>query len=216
MPPLSSISPLPPLLLEFLFVAYLGAFVLAMVKYNRTRHRAMAAVAVALALGCATFGGLAAYETYQTYAAENTWGFQYSVSVSANGTGPESVVLPIPEDEGLLAGLRLTAGNANWSLVNTSRGRGLFVRFTSAAAIGTSVSILPRPSTPPDTRPTMAVSTNCTVDPSNCTGLPKLWIFYSGPSGASLAFSMSWGSIGGYLTVGWAEYELIPRPMPAA
>ncbi len=197
------------------FLVLVGALTLAAVRYGRAPGKGTAAVVASLAIGSALAGGLAAYGTYQTAVSSNTWAFDYDLSVQANGTSPESIVVPIPQDEGLLAGLRLSSGDANWSLVNTSRGRGLYVRFTGAATISASVSLVPRPAVFPDTRPTMAIWSNCTAEPSNCTGLPELWIFYSGPSGASLVLSMPTGTVAAFLASGWGEYEIHPPAVPA-
>ncbi len=106
------------------------------------------------------------------------------------------------------------SGRANWSLVTTSRGRGLFVGFTGPMDIGTEVSVFPPPAAPPDTSATMTVPSNCTAEPSNCTGPPSLWIFYSGPSGAQLGFSTSGWYVRGALKTDWAAYESIPPAVP--
>ena len=188
----------------------------AVFRYQRTPRRGTAVAIIALALGLAMVTGLSVYSAYQSYVAQNTWTFGYSLAIQGNGTAPESLVAPIAKDESLLGGLHLTSGTANWSLVDTPKGRGLFVRFTGSATIETTVSAVPRPSVFPDTSPTMTVSTNCTAQPSNCTGPPSLWVFYSGPAGTHIALSISSSYLDGDLAVGWATYQTWPPAVPAA
>ncbi len=209
-------SPLVPILLTLAAVLLSVGFALSIFRYFRAPRPRTVGVIAALAVGLATVGGVWAYTAYQTYTDQDTWGFGYDLEVQGNGTGPESLIVPVTEDESLLAGLRLASGAANWSFVTTPMGRGLFVRFTGAARIGTSVSVTPRPTVLPDTNPTMTVSNNCTAGPSNCTGLPGMWIFYSGPAGAHFSLSVGSVSTGGYLAVGWATYETQPPAMPTS
>ena len=216
MPPLAAVSFIAPGLFWTLLVVSVVATAWGLIRYSQTGRRGFAVVAVAFALGSVAVVGVLAYGTYQNDLSENTWAFDYSLSVVSNGTGSESVVVPVPQDEPLLAGLRLTSGRANWSFVTTPRGRGLFVQFARAATLEASVALVPRPASLPDTSPTMTVPTNCTAEPSNCTGSPWLWVFYSGPAGAALDLSISDGSVRASLATGWAAYESLPRPVPVS
>ncbi len=205
-------SPLGTLLVTAMFL--LVGLVLAIVGYRRAPRRNTTIAIIALAVGFATVSGVFGYAAYRSYVVQNTWGFGYGLTIQGNGTAPETIVVPIAKDEGLLAGLRLSSGTANWTFVDTPKGRGLFVRFTGSARIETSVSTFPRPAAPPDTSPTMVESSNCTAQPSNCTGPPRLWIYYSGAAGARVGLTLDPWYLGGYLETGWASYEVWPLAVP--
>lgn len=209
-------SSLVPLLLDLAALVLLVGLALAIVRYRSVPQAKAAVVIVALAIGLSAVVGVWAYSAYQTYVSENTWSFGYALDVRGNGTAPESLIVPIVLDESLLTGLHLSSGAANWSFVNTTKGRGLFVSFTGAARIEAAVSTVPRPAVFPDTRPTMTVFTNCTAQPSNCTGPPSVWVFYGGAAGAWMGLSIGSYSLAGYLTVGWAPYATWPQAVPTA
>jgi len=203
-----------PLLLDVAAALLLVGLAFAIVRFRRMPQAKTAVVIVALAVGLSAVVGGWGYSAYQTYLDENTWRFGYLLDVRGNGTAPESLVVPIARDESLLTSLHLTSGTANWSFVDTPKGRGLFVSFTGAAQIQVGLSRVPRPAVLPDTSPTMTVPTNCTAQPSNCTGPPTVWLYYSGPAGAYLGLGVGSVYFSGYLTAGWAAYETLPPPMP--
>ncbi len=175
-------------------------------RKNPTRKNTAAAVVVAAALVAA--GGLYAFDASYVYVTNNYWWFNYSLSVQGNGTAPEAVIVPAPKDGSLLAKLSLESGQANWSLVDTPHGRGLFVQFEGSALLETYVSEFPPPLDPLSGEPTMSASTNCTAAGSgNCTGFPQLWMYYSGSSGAEVIFTIAEYGVRSYPTQGWATYE---------
>jgi hypothetical protein len=208
-------SPLVGLFLVLTLVSLVLGLTVTIVRFLRGPRPAIAIVIILLARGLASVGSVG-YAVYRSYEIQNTWSFGYSLRVQGNGTAPESLVVPIVGDESLLAGLHLTSGTANWSIVDTPRGRGLFVQFTRTASMEASESRFPPPAVVPDTSPTMTVSTNCTAQPSNCTGPPSVWVFYSGPAGARVGLSASSLYFSAFLSVGWASYETWPIPMPQA
>ncbi len=213
MPPALGVSVVLVVLLVALLALLTFAEVAAVIRYRRTRSRNLATVAIVLGTSLAVVGSAFAFGVYQTYVTQSTWRFGYSVEVQSNGTANESIIVPVPRDEGLLAGLRLASGHANWSLVTTSRGRGLFVQFAGAADLDAYMSAFPPPSPLPDASPTLEAAMNCTAQPSNCTdGPPMFWIFYSGPSGASLSFSVSNWYVNAPLREGWDAYMALPPP----
>ncbi len=211
MPATVSYAPVGILLIPALIL--LIGFVLAIAKYHRTRTRGTLVAVLAFAAGAVVVGSVFAYAAYDSYRQQNTWTFGYSVTVQANGTAPEAIVVPAPTDETLLDGLQLTRGIANWSFVTTPHGRGLFVRFTGSAVLERYISRFPSPAVQPDASPTMAQPSNCTTPSSNCTGFPMYWMYYSGGAGALVSVSLSWASVVGYVRPGWAAYPVTPHPV---
>ncbi len=209
-----SFSVLLAIVFAVILLVLLVGLLAALVRYRRTRHRKMAILAISLGLALATVSGVVAYAAWQSYVAQSTWRFDYYVALQGNASAVVSVVVPVPHDEELLAGLHVTAGVANWSFVDTAIGRGLFVRMTGSAAIETSVSLFPAPAVPPDTTSTLMSTGNCTPVPSNCTGLPSMWIFYSGPAGIWIGFHTSSWWVSDSLKGGWVTYVAAPPPVP--
>ncbi len=208
-----AINPWPAILLSGLVL--LGALLaVAIVTHRRSpRERTLVTVLV-LAGAVVAAGALFGLSAYQTYQATNTWTFRYMLDLRGNGTQPESLIVPVPADEGLLAGLQSSSGTANWSFVDTPHGRGLFVRFTQSAILQASESAFPPPAPIPDTTPTMPAYSNCTADPYNCTELPELWVYYSGTAGVSVWWSMNSWSMHAYPVVGWGTYVRLAAPVP--
>lgn len=209
-------NPAPAILAAVLFVALGLGFAAAVRRHRRTRRRGAAVVAIALGVCLGVLSAGIAVGAYQSYVFQNTWRFSYYLGVQVNGNASGSIIVPVPKDETLLAGLHRTWGLANWSLVNTSFGRGLFVRFTGGFDIETYVSVFPPPVPGPDTTPSMGVPSNCTAGTGNCTGRPSMWIHYSGPENVSFGFSTSWWYLNDNLKQGWATYETVQPPVPLA
>lgn len=206
-------------LLGFWVVLALATLILGLiltVLHFLKRPRAGTAIVLFLLVGGLAATGIFGYVVYRPFVTQNTWSFGYYLRVVGNGTAPESLVVPIVGDESLLTGLHLTSGTANWSFIDTPKGRGLFVQFTRAATMEVSESAFPPPAAPPDTRPTMILPTNCTTQPSNCTGPPSVWAYYSGPAGATVFLSASSLYFSAQLAVGWASYPTEPVPVPMA
>jgi hypothetical protein len=131
----------------------------------------------AVVLAVATGGLVVA--SYQEYVRMGTWTYFYELDVTPNATSAQALIVPIPEDGSLLAGLHLTSGEANWSFTDTVHGRGLYVQFRGPAALE-SIRTEFSPSGPNwNTKLTM---TNSSV-PSY--GGP-VWVFYTGGGGARL------------------------------
>ncbi len=197
-----------------LTVLFFFGLLAAIPAYRRGPTRRTFAPVVVMAVALATAGGLTAATAYTAYEFNNTYRFGYYLSLDGNATGPESVIVPIPQDETLLASLRLTGGTANWSFTDTPYGRGLFVRFTGGASLMASVSQFPPPANPSGGAPTMMVISNCTATPSNCTGLTEFWMFYSGTAGVSVTQSIGYWYIRTYPAVGWGAYDGLAAPAP--
>jgi hypothetical protein len=199
---------------EFLAVIALliGGLIATVLLYRRapSRRRKVAVIVVAVAL--ATASGVYGALFYQDYQLNYSWQFNYHVSILANGTSPESLIVPVPQDQALLGELTLQSGQANWSFVSTPYGRGLFVRFTGGAELDTYVIMRPPLDSQASTDPTMTAPSNCTVGIANCTGAPQLWMYYSGSSGARVLLVLGWLGLQTYPEAGWARYN--PRTFP--
>lgn len=174
---------------------------------------AKAIILIVLAVCLAIVAALLGYSAYQDYVVQNTSTFTYSVSIWAEGTAPESIVLPIPKDEGLLTGLHLTNGTANWSLVDTEKGRGLYITFEGSASLRVDVAILPPPSPTRDTGPTMEVPYVASVSDYGW------WVFYDGQAGGALDLNLGCYDLHASLVPGWTSAEpwcLNPQLPPLA
>ncbi len=192
-----------------LTVLFFFGLLAAIPGYRRTPTRRSFAPVVVMAVALATAGGLTAASAHTAYEFNNTYRFGYYLSLDGNATRLESVIVPVPQDETLLAGLRLTSGTANWSFSDTPHGRGLFVRFTGGAALMASVSQFPPPADLSGGAPTMTVISNCTATPSNCTGLLEFWMFYSGTAGVRVTLSIDYRYLQAYPMPGWAGYDVL-------
>lgn len=78
----------------------------------------------------AIFLGIVAYDQYRIQGEQH---YSYQLLLSGNATFREGIVVPIPTDETLLTNLHVDSGDANWSLVDTVHGRGLYVSFMGFA-----------------------------------------------------------------------------------
>lgn len=196
-----------PLLLVLLGVLLLG-LVAVVLPYRREPRRKRFAGVVVMAVAFSTVGGLCVATAYNAYELNATYRFTFLVSLQGNGTYPESVIVPVPQDESLLSGLARTSGTANWSLVDTPHGRGLFVRFEGTADLEAKAVRFPPPASPTAGEPTMPVSSNCTAAPSNCTGPPQFWMFYSGNAGVYGIVMVGYEYVRAYPSTGWAAYDV--------
>ncbi len=210
-----SVNPWPAILILASLIILAIVLIVTVAAYQRApRQRTLVAVLV-LAGGLVAAGGLYGFAAYQSYQATSTWTFRYTLDIRGNGTWPESITVPIPADERLLTNLQRASGIANWSLVDTVHGRGLLVRFSGSALLQATVSQFPPPEPLPDTTPTMAANTNCTMQPSNCTGPPQVWVHYSGSAGVAVSLQMAMWYVYAYPVPGWAAYDRLIVPMPS-
>ncbi len=153
--------------------------------------------------------GFLGYGAVQIYVNQSTWNYNYDVGIIANGTGPEYVILPVPQDTSLLASLHLIAGTANWSFVDTPKGRGLYIAFSDDAVFEARVSQFPPPSPLPDTSPTMQ-------DAANASGGLRLWVYYPNGPGIHLDLSFPSWYVQATLVPGWTSLTMWPILPPVA
>jgi len=209
----TQVSVLPFLLLVVMpmavWVLLLVGLVLTLQNRRRGPPGSKIVTLVVLAVGLAATTALLGYEAFDMYASQNTWTFSYGVSIMANGTGPEAVVLPIPRDESLLRDLRATSATANWSLVDTPKGRGLYLRFTGSVGLDATVSLFPAPAVPPDTSPTMQ-------DTANASEVSRVWVFYPGGEGGRVDLSFTTWYAQVFLVPGWTSVARWPILPPVA
>jgi heme/copper-type cytochrome/quinol oxidase subunit 2 len=201
-----------PLLVMILLLVIVGSvFLVGILLALRNRRKEPPGhetpVLVVLVVGLAAVTAALGFGAYETYLARNAWTFSYAISIRANGSSPASVVVPIPRDEGLLAGLQLTEGTANWSVVSAAKGRGLYVAFTGSAALRVDVAIRPPPSPAPDTGPTLEVPYVASL------ASYQWWVFYNGQAGGTLSLTLGCYDLQTNLVQGWtAAAPSCPNP----
>lgn len=174
-------------------------------RAGRRGRKATTALALAIAFAVGT-GGLA-YAAYAQYAQQNTWTYFYAVDVAPNSTATQAIVVPIPQDPALLAGLHVVSGAANWSYVDTARGRGVYVQFSGPATLESTFS---EPwSTGSDHDPTLTLA-NSTMP---AYGGP-VWVFCLGTGGVKLHLQAGYAvsNADPVLAKGWNLILLVPPP----
>ncbi len=199
-------SPIP----AFLVIAGI-LFALCLYLYRRERHgeggpRKVATLLVLTVLFGAATGGLA-YLSYLEAVQMNTWTYFYEMDVQPTSTAPQSVIVPIPQDPSLLADLHVASGAANWSLVDTIHGRGLYVQFHGQTTVEALFSELWSNGSGHNVTLTMMNS------PASGSWGPA-WVFCGGSGGVTLHFQP--GGVGSngspVLAAGWNLVELTPHP----
>lgn len=195
------VSWFPLLIAVIALVAVWSFFSVAIVFVLRDRHEAPIGretpALIVLVAGLALATGFLGLGTYAAYSPQAAWTFAYSVSIRTNGTSPESVVVPMWNDESLLTGLQVTAGTANWSFVDTANGRGLYVAFMGPATLESNVVIVPAPSPAPNAGPTLEVPYN------PITSDYRWWVFYNGEAGGTLTLNLGCYALETSLVPGW-------------
>jgi len=181
-------------------------FILGIVHFRQAPSLRLLAAVLVTGIALAAVSVTTGYELNQDYVSSHTWSYSFYLYAQTNGTGPDAIVVPSVVDEGLLAGLSVTSGVANWSFVDTVHGRGIYVGFTGAATLSASVSRYPAPTPLPDIRWTMT---------NESAGTPDLWIYHPGTAGISLLLEGGlWCST--YLRPGWNLYPTTPMAVPVA
>jgi len=158
-----------------------------------------AVLLVMMAVGCGSL-------TYTDYARAQTWTFSYRVEATPNGTASEAVVVPVPSNEDLIRNLHVVSGDANWSLVSTAHGRGLYLAFAGPATIEASVPGLP-PSYPrSEYLPSMA---------ENLTNFrAEVWAYGSAAGGVEIRLGIHYWLLHDYVGPGWSTREIVFTPPP--
>ena len=171
------------------------------------RHpRRLAALFVALLVVVGGFGALTFAEGLQA----STWVYHYSLAVDTADTTSGSIVLPIPADASLLAGLRANRTAVNWSYVSTGAGPGLYVSFRGPCSLEAALRLFAPLGGHPD--PGLAPQRG-----NHTTG--QVWIAYvgDGPVDANFQYGSGYVISGaavyiGPLKPGWSNYSLVPAP----
>src|SRR2546425_1162032 len=131
---------------SFLFPALVlwaatGALIIFTFQAHRRREgRVVLSGLATLAVVADVFSPCLSLLAYRQYVAINTQTFEYSIELAPNENAPDSVIVPVPGDESLLANLHATSGTAIWSLVDTAHGRGLRVNFSGAVSLSATFS----------------------------------------------------------------------------
>ncbi len=168
------------------------------------RDTLAAALSLLLAILFGVQAGLIGVVANDLYLREGQQTYSYGLRLAANTFEREAVVVPIPTDEILLTNLRVDSGDANWSLVTTAHGRGLyvsFVRFANLSAEFTEFS--PGGKTRDDT-PTMGNLT------SDC--LRSGYFFVDGAVEISVILDIGACHLYANATAGWSGAEFYCCP----
>ncbi len=169
-------------------------------------RRGLTAVFVLLLVLTGVFGALTAGEV----ALASTWVYHYYLGVEEAGPGSHAIVLPVPVDTSLLTGLQANRTSANWSLVQTIHGPGLYVAFSGPTTFESAVRMLAPLGNHPDggLAPQLGNQTSWEV-----------WIEYLGADSVNVNFQYGYGytvagaaAYIGALTPGWSSYPLTPAP----
>ncbi len=183
-------------------------FVIVTIRGWRDRgRRGAVALSFTLAIVFAAATGAFAVASYQQYVRLNTWNYFYELDVLPNSTASQTIIVPVPGDTVLLAGLRLVPGNANWSFTETVHGRGLYIQFIGSSTVQAAFSEFAPFGSQHNTSLTM---TNSSSQP----GLPSVWIFYSG-GGVKVHFQSGYWALpeSEPIGAGWHLYPLTPPPV---
>ncbi len=169
-------------------------------------HRKLVALFVALVVVTGAFVALTAVEAVTA----STWVYNYYLEVDTADATTGSIVLPVPADTGLLAGLRANSSAMNWSYVSTTHGPGLYVAFRGPGSLDAAVRLFAPFGSHPDPR--------LAPQPGNQTTW-QVWIEYAGSDAVNVNFQYGDGYVIngaavyiGPLSPGWNAYEMIPAP----
>src|SRR5438093_10758186 len=140
------------------------------------------------------------------YVAINTRIYSYDLEVRPNGTGRDAIIVPIPGDEILLSGLRVRSGVANWSIVDTRYGRGLYVAFAGNISLESSYSVFGESRFNHNGTPTMRENAS--------TYEADVWIYHDTAWEVRFDLSIDSCRLGAYPIGGWRTYHVACYPPP--
>ncbi len=176
-----------------------------------------------LALGLAgivCFAGLTAFLVYDhdtAIAEENAWSFTYDVWLQGPAGVTQWVVIPRTVDSTLVSSLSSSGGQANWSLVDTPHGAGLYAQYTGSVNLSESTILYQPVVNPPDANLTMT-----TLNATTNYVFGTSWILSSGSPEQHVVLRTWLAWQGGWyldtdLQAGWAGYEVRYNPqLPGA
>ena len=144
--------------------------------------------------------------TSRQYVAINTSTYRYDLEVRPNGTARDAIIVPVPGDEILLSGLRVRSGVANWSIVDTGHGRGLYVAFAGNISLESSYSVFGESRFNHNDTPTMRENAS--------TYEADVWIYHDTASEVRFDLSIDWCRLGAYPIGGWRTYRVACYPPP--
>ena len=191
------------MVLGFVFWTVLGLWFLFWRKAPR-RDRTAAALCIALAIGFAIQAGYFGVVARDRYLIETQEHYSYTLFLRGNWTARGGVVVPIPTDEILLTNLHVDSGDANWSLVDTVHGRGLYVSFLGFANLSADFSEFSPSGRIRDDTPTMGNQTYGCVR--------SAYVFLEGPRAVGVSLYIGDCSLQMAAYPGWTGGEFYCCP----
>jgi len=194
---------LPAVLLWILAGAAVG---IAVWLHRNRKNRVTVAALVCAGVALIALSAPIAMSAYHQYVALNTRVYGYDLDVHPNGTGPEAIVVPIPTDEILVSGLRVLSGIANWTVIDTGHGQGLYVAFAGDASLEARYSV---------SGPTRDNYNHTPTMRENVSGFETyVWVYHATASGIRLDLWIDWCHLSAYPEVGWRTYSVECSPPP--
>ena len=185
------------------FWTVLGLWFLSWRKAPR-HDRAATALCIALAVVFAVQAGYFGVVAHDRYLIETQEHYSYVLFLRGNWTTRGGIVVPIPTDETLLTNLHVDSGEANWSLVDTVHGRGLYVAFRGYANLSAEFREFSPSGRIRDDTPTMGNQTYGCVR--------SAYIFLDGPRAVGVSLYLGDCSLEVAAYPGWTGGEFMCCP----
>ncbi len=171
------------------------------------RDKTAATVCLVLVVVFGAQAGFLGVVAYDQYLVQGQQHYDYQLFLHGNATFREGIIVPIPTDESLLTNLRVDSGSANWSLVDTLHGRGLYVSFVGSANLSAEfIEFSPSGRTRDDT-PTMGNETY--------TCVRSAYFFLDGPRAIFVDLYIDDCSLHTAAYPGWSSGEFNCCPLVA-
>jgi hypothetical protein len=182
--------------------------VIGLAAWLHRHHEGRTAVVALLCVGIVLVALSApiAVMAHRQYVAINTFTYGYDLAVHSNGTTGDAIIVPIPGEEALVSGLRVLSGVANWSIVETRHGKGLYVAFNGTASVEARYSAFGPSRFDYNDTPTMRENASYYE--------ADVWIYHATTSEVRIELSIEGCRLSAYPTDGWRTYhmECVPAP----
>ncbi len=166
--------------------------------HRNRRNRATVAALVCAGVALIALSAPIAMSAYRQYVALDTRVYDYDLDMHPNGTGPDAIVVPIPTDEILVSGSRVLSGIANWTIIDTAHGRGLYVALAGNASLEARYSV---------SGPTRDGFNDTPTMRENVSGSRAyVWVYHATASGIRLDLWIGWCHLSAYPEESWRTY----------